>query len=201
MVVKKQKIKIDGKEVEVEVFETAIIPGRNEDNAISELLKEEEIEKAVMEVIPQIERLWKEYSQGEKDVMYYYGVGKLLQFVDKRKFVQQRSKIWRRMAKDLKPECFFGKTETPQENKIARYPETMYLLSKQREEDAKRVTWSHWYEILQYPKIRENKRLVRMLLDGCTKMDLTSQELRKKVQQLNRKLEDKEKSSARSDSC
>ena len=196
MVVIKKIMEIDGKQVEVEVFETEIIPGKNEDEAIAVLLREEEIEKAVIEVLPQLEDLWKEYSGGGKDVMYYYRMGKVLQFIDKRKFQQERSKIWRRIAKDLKPAYFFGKEQTPKD-KIPRYPETMYLLSKQSIEDVKRVTWSHWYEILQYPRIREKRRLIRKLLDECTKENLTSQQLRKRVQELNKELAERESQNAK----
>lgn len=192
MVVKKKMMEIDGKQVEVEVFETELIPGKNEDEAIAGLLREEEIEKAVLDALPQLENLWREYANREKGVMYYYEMGKVLQFVDRRKFQNERAKIWRRIAKDLKPIYFFGKEQAPQEDKIARYPETMYLLSKQPIEDVRRVTWSHWFEILQYPRIRESRRLVRKLLDECAEEALTSQELRRKVQALNRKLAERE---------
>jgi hypothetical protein len=192
LVVKKKIMEIDGKQVEVEVFETELIPGKNEDEAIAGLLREDEIEKAVLETLPQLENLWKEYAHRERGVMYYYEMGKVLQFVDKRKFQSERAKIWRRIAKDLKPVYFFGKEQAPQEDKIARYPETMYLLSKQPVEDVRKVTWSHWFEILQYPRIRENRRLVRKLLDECAEDALSSQQLRRKVQELNRKLAKKE---------
>jgi hypothetical protein len=186
VVVRKKLIEIDGKQVEVEVFDTEIIPGKNENRAIAELLREDEIEKAVVEVLPKLDTLRKQYVGQQKDVMYYYEMGKLLQFVDKRGFQKEKAQIWTRIAGDLRPELFFGKDEPPK--KISRYPEYMYRLAKYERRLVRKLPWSHWFEILQYPNIYENEKVLSEIVEEHMKRDLSRDELRERVKQLNSRL-------------
>jgi hypothetical protein len=64
----------------------------------------------------------------------------------------------------------------------------MYLLAKQEKGDVPRITWSHWFEILQYPRVYKNITVLRGLLQKCEAKRLSSGQLRKRVQEENKKL-------------
>jgi len=188
MVLRRKKIIIDGKEVEVDVFDTKLRPGSGkEEEAIESLYREEEIEEAIHRILGEIDVIAAQYRKKKKDIWFYYKIGEKLQFVDEKGFSEDRNHIWERIAANLRPEIFFGK-KTPPETHRERYPEIMYLLAKQKKEDVSRVTWSHWFEILQYPKIYKNKNILEILLQECDDKKLSSEQLRKRVQETNRTL-------------
>ena len=178
---------IDGKEIEVEIYDTVLKPGSGkEEEAIESLIREDEIEKEIQKVIKETDIVANEYKNKEKDIWFYYKIGKILQFVDQKGFIKERHKIWERIADNLRPEIFFGKKVPPKKSK--RYPEIMYLLAKQKEEDIPCITWSHWFEILQYPKIYKRYDIVQKILKKCELQKISSEGLRKWVQQLNKNL-------------
>jgi hypothetical protein len=186
MVLKKKIIVINGRKVEVEAYETNLVLGSGkEDRQLEELLEEDRIESDIKEKLKEIDAVAAEYIKKDKDIWYYYKIGKVLQFVNGRRH-RQRGRIWERIANNLRPEVFFGKSTPPKNSK--KYPEIMYLLAKQDEKNIPRVTWSHWFEILQYPKIFENPLVLENLLLECEKNNLSSEKLRKRVQELNRTL-------------
>jgi len=187
MVLRKKKIVIDGKEMEVDVFDTKIIPGSGKEiHSVEKLLREEKIENAIQYALKDIENVAKKYSRKKRNIWYYYEIGKILQFVDEKKFVDVKGLIWERMAGNLRPDLFSGKKTPPKKAKA--YPEIMYLLAKQKKEYISNITWSHWFEILQYHKIYNNTQVLRSLLQECEKKQLSSEKLRKRVQEENKKL-------------
>ncbi|MBL7083872.1 MAG: hypothetical protein ISS41_09635 [Candidatus Aminicenantes bacterium] len=187
MVVRKKKVKINGKEIEIDAFDTSLIPGSGtEEEAIDRLLEEEKIENEINDILLKIDSVASEYRSKDKDIWFYYKIGQVLQFVDDKGFTKQRNLIWERIADNLRPEVFFGKKTPPKKSK--RYPEIMYLLAKQNYQDIPRVSWSHWFEILQYPKIYKNKNILEDLLQECKNKKLSSEQLRKRVQEINRTL-------------
>lgn len=168
MVVRKKKIIIEGKEVEVPVFDTKIIPGKDIDTDIlDKLSEEEEIEKKLQNAVEKIRIAKTKYKNVVKNISYFYTVGKILQFVDKEDyFKKQRGKIWQRMARDIAPDLFlFDEEKKLKESK--RYPEFMYLLAKIPKQFIGRASWDQWYEIMKFRKIYEKQRLLKQILREC----------------------------------
>jgi len=187
MPIRKKKIKIDGKEIEVDVYDTRLIPGSGkEEEAIESLFREDKIENEIQKEIKKIDDVAKEYKNKKKDIWFYYKIGEILQFVDKKGFIKERRLIWERIADNLRPEIFFGKKAPPKKSK--RYPEIMYLLAKQKKEDIHRITWSHWFEIFQYPRVYKNKGVFCSLLKECEFKHLSSKQLRKRVREENKNI-------------
>jgi hypothetical protein len=186
MVVRRQRIKIDGKEIEVDVFDTKLIPGSGEEEkAIDLLYKEEEIEKEIKNVIEKIKRISGKYSNRRKNTLYYYEVGQVLQFVDKKNITNERGKIWHRLAYDLEPALFGGKKKNPDEAK--RYPEFMYLLAKVDKKYLDRANWDQWYEILKFKDIYKDDKILKQILIECSNKNLSGIPLRNKIKQLRKK--------------
>ena len=173
MTIRKKKIKIDGKEIEVDMYDTRVIPGSGKE--------EEEMEKTIRDALKKIETIAKRYPNKNKNIQYYYEVGKVLQFVDTKGFTERKGLIWRRMAYDLRPDLFGGKKKNADESK--RYPETMYHLGKQSGEAINRATFDQWYEILKFKDIYKDKGLLEQILVVC-EQGLSSIQLRQKIKEL-----------------
>ena len=186
MVVIRKKIIIEGREIEVPVFDTKIKPGKEVDlDTLARIRKEEEIEKEIQKSFHKIKIIRARYKIIEKNTSYFYEVGKILQFVDQKDFASQKARIWRRIARDLGPDLFlFGERQNPKEAR--RYPEYMYQLSKIPKKFIKKANWDQWYEIVKFKDIHKNTRLLEKILDEC-KSGLVSHSLRYKIKLILKK--------------
>jgi len=182
-ILRREKIIVDGKEIEVDTFDAKVVLGSGKElESIEELLIEEEIEKAIQVALEEIETIVQKYPDKEKAIWYCYEVGKVLQFVDTKGFTDRKGLIWHRMAYDLRPDLFGGRKKNANEAK--RYPETMYHLGKQSQKAINRATFDQWYEILKFKKdVYKDKDLLAQILAVCER-GLSSIQLRQKIKQL-----------------
>jgi len=181
-ILRREKIVIDGKEIEVDTFDAKVVLGSGKElESIEELLTEEEIEKAIQAALKEIENIAQGYPNRERDIWYCYEVGKTLQFVDAKGFTDRKGLIWHRMAYDLRPDLFGGRKKNANEAK--RYPETIYHLGKQSKEAIKRATFDQWYEILKFKDIYKDQGLLEQVLVVC-EQGLSSIQLRQKIKEL-----------------
>lgn len=184
-ILRREKIIVDGREIEVDTFDAKVFLGSGEElESIEELRKEEEIEKAIQNALKKLEVISEKYPDRAKDMWYCYEVGKALQFVDEKGIADRKGLIWRRMAYDLRPDLFGGKKVNAEESK--RYPETMYHLGKQRKEDIKRANFDQWYEILKFKGIYQDKNLLERILIVCEKEGLSGIRLRQRIKELRK---------------
>ena len=184
-IVRRDTIQWGGKEIEVDIFDAKVVLGSGEElESIEELLIEEEIEKAIHVALKEIETIAQKYPDKEKNIWYCYQVGKVLQFVDTKGFIDRRGLIWRRMAYDLRPDLFGGKKKNADESK--RYPEIIYHLGKQKKKNLKRAKFDQWYEILKFKRIYEGKdnELLEQILAECESKNLSSVQLRQRIKEL-----------------
>jgi len=185
MVIRKKKIKINGKEIEIDAFDTSLIPGSGtEEQAINRLLKEEEIEKEIKNVIEKIKKISGKHPNKEKNIQYYYEVGQELQFVDKKNLTNEKGKIWQRLAYDIEPQLFVRKKKNPNEAK--RHPEFMYLLAKVSKKYINKVSWDQWYEILKFKDIYKDEEFLEQVLSECANNNLSGIPLRNKIKELRK---------------
>lgn len=182
-ILRKEIIHVDGKEIEVDTFEATLILGSGTElETIDELLQQEEAEKAIRDALGNIETIAAKYAGKVRDIWYYYNVGKILQFVDSKGFTDRsKYRVWQRMAHDLHPELFGGIRKNARE--ATRYPEIMYHLGKQLEENVGRATFAQWYEILKFKDIYKGKDPLEQILTACEK-GLSGVQLRQRIKDL-----------------
>ena len=181
MVVVRRKINVEGKEIEVPIFDTDITPGKQVDSQLlSKLSEEEDIEREIQQVLSKIRKIKENFQDIDRNLGYFYEVGRILQFVDTKSFLKkQRGLIWQRMARDLEPGLFstiIQSKEAPKESK--RNPEFMYLLAKVAKKDIYKASWEQWYEITKFKKIYRSKKLLAKVLRECRELGPTSLRLR-----------------------
>jgi hypothetical protein len=181
-ILRRETIIVDGKKIQVDTFDAKVILGSGTElDSIEELLRQEEAEKAIQDALNKIEAIAKKYARKERDIWYYYEVGKALQFIDDKGLTDIKGLIWHRMAYDRRPDLFGGKKKNAQESK--RYPETMYHLGKQLGKNVGRATFEQWYEILKFKDIYRDKDLLERILKVC-EQGLSSVQLRQKIKEL-----------------
>jgi|GEM_PF-2219260 len=135
-----------------------------------------------------IRRFLKTEASGMSALEVRWHVGRILQFVDKLnlKGNDARREAFQRLFDDLKVDP----KRNPSAAKLTRYPTHMYTLAKIPKElvFTKGMTWSRWFDILEYKHIVRNLRILRKLVRECCTHDWPEAELRKRVQLLNKKL-------------
>ncbi|MEA3431818.1 MAG: hypothetical protein U9R01_03950 [candidate division WOR-3 bacterium] len=179
-VIRKEKVIVDGEEIELDTFDAKVILGSGKElESIEELLKEEEIEKEIQNALRKIEAIAERYPDREKDIWYCYEVGKVLQFVDNKGFSDRRRLIWQRMAFDLRPDLFNRTKKDAKESK--RYPEFMYHLGKQSKKNVGRATFNQWREIVKFKEINkdQDKEFLEQILTICEREGLSRQRIKK----------------------
>jgi len=161
---------------------------------------DEIIKKHVKEI-----RNYMEQTEDLDSLERFYGLGQRLQFIDtlssnsqeKRKgsiyMTDDRRDALKRLYVDLgaDPE---RKKRISQVSKTHRYGERAYMLAKLPKElvFTKRLTWSHWFDILEYPRIFENRQVLEDLVRRCSEEGWASGKtgkLRAELRRINAELQ------------
>lgn len=181
MVLRVKKIKIDGEEIEVEEFDSKVVPGSgNEETSIKNLFEEEEIENALNRAIRAIELIFRKEKKG--GLNYFYEVGKILGFVDKNGWQDIRGRIWERMAGNLRPDLFLGEKQIKTEKK--RIPEFMYLIAKVPKRYLYTANLEQWHEILKFKNIYREEKLLEKILNFVRETNPSGSTVRKGIKKL-----------------
>ena len=68
-ILRREKIVIDGKEIEVDTFDARVTLGSGKElESIDELLTQEEVEKTIQEALKEIETIAQKYPDKEKNI-------------------------------------------------------------------------------------------------------------------------------------
>lgn len=152
----------------------------------------------------------KVYLEQTKDVdplERFYGLGQKLQFIDtlssnsdeKRRgsifMTDDKREALRRLYLDLGVDPV-RKKRISQTSKVPRYGERSYMLAKLPKELVfiKGMTWSHWFDILEYHRIFENRPMLEDLVKRCSVEDWASGKtgkLRSELQRINAEIAEK----------
>jgi len=160
------------------------------------------------EIIKKHAKKIRDYMEQTKDLDSldrFYGLGQKLQFIDtlssnsqeKRKgsiyMTDDRREALRRLYVDLgaDPE---RKKRISKVSKIHRYGERAYMLAKLPRElvFTRGLTWSHWFDILEYPRIYENRQVLEDLVRRSSEEGWASGKtgkLRAELQRINTELQ------------
>jgi len=186
MVLRKRIITLDGEKITIEEYDTKMVLGNGKEmERIEELFREDEIEESIKKALKEIELIANKYPKKEKNLSYYFEVGKILQLIDKGNYLKDRHSIWKRMAHDLRPDLFGG--QKGKDKEAARIPEFMYFLGKQNERNITRANWDQWHEIHKFKRMWSDKKLLDLILRECEEKRLGSMALRNRIKDLKGK--------------
>jgi hypothetical protein len=162
-----------------------------DDQTVEEYLDASQDDKIIRSRGEEIGRYLEKTEKTDK-LERYYELGRMLQFIDEiSSNDEDRKDALERLFKDLKIR------KTVAKDRLSRYPERAYMLAKLSRELVflPGLTWSHWFDILEYPRIFENRTVLEYLVKKCSKEGWASGKtgkLRDELQRTNRELHSKE---------
>lgn len=185
---KDKKIKLGKKTNEGYKYEAKIDFAQDLSAQISGVIKEKEINETIEKRGQALREVIKEFPQKEKNVGYYYEVGKNLVFLgsDSFKSIAPNS-VFRRIVEEL-PEILPGVDIENKESKknACRHIGVMYELAHVRKNDLPRVSWDQWYEIGKFSGVCKDKKLLEQIFTMCEKENLSGVGLRERIKELRR---------------
>jgi len=148
---------------------------------ISKLIKEKIANDELRLEIEKIKKKVKDFSKinKEKNILYYYTVGKSLAFIDSHKFKDVALySILRRISEEI--EDILPNIKDPEVMK--KHLEVMYNLGhiKKKYIRLKNIAWNQWYEIGKFKKLCRNEFLLKKVLKDC-KSNISGPALRKRI--------------------
>jgi len=193
-----------GRKFRVDAVKIRLKPGMKledvVDQYITATLDDDIIRKQAREI-----REYMEQTEDLDSLERFYGLGQKLQFIDtlcsnsqqKRKgsiyMTDDRRQALKRLYADLgaDPE---RKKSISQVSKIHRYGERAYMLAKLPGDlvFTKGLTWSHWFDILEYPRIFQNYQVLEDMVRRCSEEGWASGKtgkLRDELQRINAELQ------------
>lgn len=167
------------------------LEGGNLEDLIEETLQADEDDKIIKKEAKKIKKLI-DITSGEEDTLRrWYKLGKMLQFVDRLNLRTEsaRKEAFVRLFRDLHVDI----ERNPSLEKLIRYPQHMYTLAKLPEKIVfyEGMTWSRWFDILEYKTIVRDRKILYNIVKECCKNNWTTQELRKRLQLMNRMIKTK----------
>ncbi len=151
------------------------------DQVMREKEVKDELEKHVSKIRGEINKF---KQKKEKNIKYYYSVGKNLLFIDDENFKNIAPGSIYRIIGDEIPGIFpYLKENT----NIRKHLEIMYGLGHLEENYLRKASWDQWYEVMKFKELYKNKKLLKRILEECKK-GLSGISLRNKIKELRRKL-------------
>jgi hypothetical protein len=186
---KMKRVYIDGDGVEHNLELIEVKMGKDSlENLVEAALTAEEDDMKIKVKSVEVRKII-ERTSGRKDTLKrWYELGRVLQFVDDLKLEGENSRreAFRRLFKDLQVDT----RRHPSVEKVTRYPEHMYNLSKIPEKLVfhKGMTWSRWFDILEYKAVwRKPEPREKRVKEWCGK-GWDGRRLRRELQILNKRL-------------
>lgn len=184
----------EGRKFKVDAVKIRFLPGMKLEDVLGQYIAatfdDTEIKKQAKET-----REYMEQTEGLDPLERYYKLGQKLQFIDKLSLNTKDDKreALNRLYADLgaNPSIKMRKGISPAS--IRRNGEKAYMLAKLPKElvFTKGFTWSHWYDILDYPRIFENRAVLKDLVRRCSEEGWASGKtgkLRDELERINAEL-------------
>jgi hypothetical protein len=146
---------------------------------ISKVLQEREINEVLKANVEEIRQVVKKFRKKEKNLQYYYEIGRKLSFLDSDLFKKIAPySIFRRIVEEL-PEVLPNVPE-----KVAtKHLDIMYKLAHMGRDQLSKATWDQWYEIMKFKEVHRKQNLLQQALDACSS-GAAGPSLRRKIQDI-----------------
>lgn len=131
---------------------------------ISALIQEKKASDALETEIKKLKEIVKKFTDKEKNVQYYYKLGKKLLFLEDELFKDIAiGSVLRRIFEEL-PDIL---PNVKDKDMASRHLNFMYWLGHIEKKDLLNASWDQWFEITKFKELYKNKRLLRKILKEC----------------------------------
>jgi hypothetical protein len=144
---------------------------------IERIIKEKKAHDRITTEIPNIKRVVQRFENGskEKNLKYYYEVGKILKFMDGKGLEDIAPySVYRRIIEEVDNILPHLKTTKDKQKHL----ETMRRLAHVDKNTIIKLTWNQWYEILKFKDAYENKGLLRRLVKETLKKGISRERIK-----------------------
>ena len=178
---KDKKITLGKKTVEGYEYAAKIDFNKDISTQISKVIIEKGTNELLKKKVKELKEIVEKNPQKEKNLQYYYEVGKKLLFLEDKLFREiAPNSVLRRIAEEL-PEII---PNIKNINMTIRNLYFMYWIAHIREKDLSRASWDQWFEITKFRDIHKKQKLLNLILKEC-KFGLGGHEsLNKKIKDL-----------------
>ncbi len=186
---KRKRIYMDGDGVKYEIDGPEIDLGKGSlEDLLIDALGAEEDDEIIQKKAEELRLLFNEPNERRDTLHRWHEVGKVLRFVDDLNLRDDASRreAFQRLFKDLSVDL----KRNPSLNKLTRYPNHMYRLAKLPQSliFRKGMTWSGWFDILEYRRVCENPEILADIIHRCCEEKWNAKRLRAELQKLNKSL-------------
>jgi hypothetical protein len=195
-----------GRTFKVDAVRIDLRPGMKIEDVVDQYLAANTDDQVIKTRAKEI-KVYLEQTEEVDPLERFYGLGQKLQFIDtlssnseeKRRgsifMTDDKREALRRLYLDLGVDPV-RKKRISQTSKVPRYGERSYMLAKLPKELVfiKGMTWSHWFDILEYHRIFENRPMLEDLVKRCSEEDWASGKtgkLRSELQRINAEIAEK----------
>lgn len=156
----KKKLKLGKKEEGEYKFHSKIDFSKDLDSQIENMMEEQRIENLLKEHIELIRNTLPAFENKEKNLRYYYELGKLFAFLRETEFQNVKPfTVLRRIAEeveDLLPEL--------EKKRKQDHLMMMFRIGRLNYDLIEKATWSQWYEITKFSNVSDDDELLSKLL-------------------------------------
>jgi thiamine kinase-like enzyme len=154
--------------------------GQDISTQISKVIKEKEINETIKDKVKELKELTRKFTRKEKDIQYYYKIGKKLSFLDSNSFKGvARYSVFRRIAEELQEIL----PEIKNEKVAIKHLDFMYGIGHLNKNLLSKGNWDQWYEIMKFKNMFKKRKLLGQILDEC-KSGIAGPSLRDKIKDL-----------------
>jgi len=176
---KDEKIGLGKKTNEGYKYRAKIDFGQDLSAQISGVTKEKEVNEIIKAKVEEIKEVVKKFPGKEKNLQYYYEIGRKLSFIDSDSFKNIAPySIFRRIIEES-PEVL----PNVQEKVATKHLDIMYKLAHVGKDELSKATWDQWYEIMKFKEVYRKQNLLEQALDACSS-GIAGPSLRRKVQDI-----------------
>ncbi len=178
-----KKIKLGKKTAHGYEYSTKINFNEDISLQLAQIIQETDIEEALEKEIKHLKGLIKKFPRKEKNIFYYYTLGKKLLFLEENFFKKvARYSIFRRIIEEL-PEIL---PHLQNSKRAVKHLDFMYNIAHLDKKYLSKASWDQWCEIMKFKYIYKKKRLFRKILLECQK-GVSGMSLRKKIKELRKR--------------
>jgi len=146
---------------------------------IDKLMQEKQANESLDANLRTIERAITGFASKEKNIAYYWEIGKLLSFLNSADFINIKPySVARRIAEEIP-----GIVPGIEEKRIADHIVMMYRLGQLPFTTVEKASWEQWYEITKFKGLTDNLSKLENILTIAGKS--TGPDLRRKIQDLD----------------
>jgi len=176
---KDKKIELGKKTNEGYKYRAKIDFGQDLSAQISGVTKEKEVNEIIKAKVEEIKEVVEKFPVKEKNLQYYYEIGRKLSFIDNDSFKTIAPySIFRRIIEEL-PEVL----PNVQEKVATKHLDIMYKLAHVGKDKLYKATWNQWYEIMKFKEVYRKQNLMEQALAACSS-GVAGPSLRRKIQDI-----------------